>query len=187
MARLNATFSAVDIARYYPAAPPLATPTDLRSSHVSAVIEAVNPLIADAFALYVKTKNFHWHVSGPHFRDYHLLFDEQADDIFASIDVLAERVRKIGGTTLRSIGNIAALQTITDDDEPFVPPLDMVLRLLADNQHIAEMQRRAIAVCDEHQDTPTGNILQELLDHTERRIWFLFEASRHGDASGSVR
>jgi starvation-inducible DNA-binding protein len=178
MARLNATLSPADIERYYPPAPSLATPTGLRSSAVSAVVEAVNPLIADAFALYVKTKNFHWHVSGPYFRDYHLLFDEQAADILEGIDVLAERVRKLGGTTLRSIGNIAAMQTVIDDDEAFVTPADMVLRLLADNQHIAEMQRRAIAVCDDQRDTPTGNILQDLLDHTERRVWFLFEVSR---------
>ena len=187
MARTNAALSPADIARYYPAAPPLATPTDLEPRHVSAVVEAINPLIADAFALYVKTKNFHWHVSGPQFRDDHLLFDEQAEDIFAAIDVLAERVRKIGGTTLRSIGAIAALQTIVDDDEAYVTPRDMLLRLLADNQHIAEMQRRAIAVCDEQQDTPTGNILQELLDHTERRIWFLFETSRRDEAFRSER
>lgn len=157
---------------------PLATPTDLPSSAVSAVVEAVNPLIADAFALYLKTKNFHWHAAGPHFRDYHLLFDEQAEGVLESIDVLAERVRKLGGTTLRSIGNVAAWQTIDDDDEHFVPPAEMVLRLLADNRHMAQMQRRAIAVCDEQGDSPTGNILQDLLDQTERRIWFLFEVSR---------
>ena len=178
MARLDATLSPTDIEQYYPAVSPLDTPTDLTRREVSAVVEAVNPLIADAFALYVKTKNFHWHASGAHFRDYHLLFDEQAEDIFDSIDVLAERVRKLGGTTLRSIGNIAALQTIADDNDAFVSADDMVVRLLSDNIHIAEMQRRAIAICDEHRDSPTGNILQDLLDKTERRIWFLFEVSR---------
>jgi starvation-inducible DNA-binding protein len=161
-----------------PTAGPLATPTELTKGEVSAVVAAVNPLIADAFALYVKTKNFHWHASGSHFRDYHLLFDEQADAIFDSIDVLAERVRKLGGTTIRSIGDISHRQTIADDDDAFVPPQAMVERLLADNRHIAEQQRAAITVCDEHRDSPTGNILQDLLDQTERRIWFLFEISR---------
>ena len=156
----------------------LATPTDLSNKEVGAVVDAVNPLIADAFALYVKTKNFHWHLSGVHFRDLHLLFDEQADAILDSIDPLAERVRKLGGTTIRSIGNISRQQTIPDDDDEFVPPQAMVQRLLADNRHIAERQRAAIAVCDEHRDTPTGNLLQDLLDQTERRIWFLFEIAQ---------
>ncbi len=156
----------------------LATPTDLKPESVRAVTETVNPLIADAFALYVKTKNFHWHLSGPRFRDYHLLFDEQAATILESIDVLAERVRKLGGTTIRSIGHISELQTITDDKDDFVPPGEMIRRLLADNRHIAEQQRAAIGVCDSHEDTPTGNILQEILDETERRIWFLFELSQ---------
>ena len=156
----------------------LATPTGLTDWEVGAVVAAVNTLIADAFALYVKTKNFHWHASGPHFRDYHLLFDEQAEGILDSIDLLAERVRKLGGTTIRSIGDIAERQTIPDNDGEFVPPQAMVQRLVADNRHIAERQRAAIAVCDEHRDTPTGNLLQELLDQTERRIWFLFEISR---------
>lgn len=167
--------------RSYPAPPPLATPTDLKAEEVQAVAEAVNPIIADAFALYVKTKNFHWHLAGSHFRDYHLLFDEQAEDIFASIDILAERVRKIGGTTIRSISHISALQTIPDDNDDFVPPLEMMNRLLADNRHIAEVIRHAIDVCDENRDTPTGNLLQEILDQTERRIWFLFEIFQGGD------
>ena len=153
----------------------LATPTDLTNQEVSAVVAAVNPLIADAFALYVKTKNFHWHLSGVHFRDLHLLFDEQADAILDSIDPLAERVRKLGGTTIRSVGDISRQQTIPDDDDAFVAPLEMVRKLLADNRHIAERQRAAIAVCDDHRDTPTGNLLQDVLDQTERRIWFLFE------------
>jgi starvation-inducible DNA-binding protein len=161
------------------AAPPqLATPTDLHQDEVQAVCDAVNPLVADAFALYVKTKNFHWHVTGPHFRDYHLLLDEQADSIFASIDVLAERVRKIGGTTIRSVRQISALQTIEDDDSDFVPAEEMIERLITDNRHIAERQRAAIEVCDRNRDTPTGNLLQEMLDQTERRIWFLYEASQ---------
>src|SRR5207302_1511601 len=151
----------------------LATPTDLKPGEVKAVTAAVNRLIADGFALYVKTKNFHWHVASSHFRDYHLLLDEQADAIFASIDVLAERVRRIGGTTIRSITHIGQLQTIDDDNEGFVVPEQMIQRLIADNRHIAERQRAAIAVCDENRDTPTGNILQDILDQTEKRIWFL--------------
>lgn len=160
---------------------PLATPTDLGPDEVRAVVEAVNPLIADSIALYVKTKSFHWHVSGPHFRDYHLLFDEQAEAILESVDILAERLRKIGGGTIRSIGHIATLQTIGDDDDEFVPPLEMVRRLLEDNRSMAEHQRAAIEVCDDKRDTPTGNVLQEILDQTERRIWFLFEVSQVGE------
>jgi len=157
----------------------LATATDLQPDDTRAVADAVNPLIADAFALYVKTKNFHWHLSGPRFRDYHLLFDEHAAVILDSIDVLAERVRKIGGVTLRSIGHISQLQTIPDDNETSVPAMEMIRRLLADNRRMAESQRAAIEVCDRHRDTPTGNLLQEILDQTERRIWFLFEISQH--------
>ena len=154
---------------------PLATPTDLRLEEVQAVCDAVNPLIADALALYVKTKNFHWHVSGPHFRDYHLLFDEQADSILQSVDVLAERLRRIGGTTIRSIAHVSQLQTIGDDNDEFVTPEQMIQRLLDDNRRMAEMQRAAIEVCDDNRDTPTGNRLQEILDETEKRVWFLHE------------
>jgi starvation-inducible DNA-binding protein len=161
--------------RLYPSASQLATPTDLKPDEVQAVTEAVNPLIADSFAFYVKAKNFHWHLSGSHFRDYHLLFDEQAEAVFASIDDLAERVRKIGGTTIRSVAHISRLQTIADDNDEFVPAGEMVRRLLADNRHLAERQRAAIAVCDKNRDSPTSNLLQEILDGTERRTWFLFE------------
>ncbi len=157
---------------------PLATPTDLRAEEVRAVCQAVNPLIADAFALYVKTKNFHWHVAGSHFRDFHLLLDEQADSILDSIDTLAERVRRIGGTTLHSIGHISRLQTIGDDNDEFVLPEQMIDRLLADNRHIAEMQRAAITVCDKNRDSATSNRLQEILDGTEKRVWFLYEVSQ---------
>jgi starvation-inducible DNA-binding protein len=156
----------------------LATPTDLKPDEIQAVTQAVNPLIADAFALYVKTKNFHWHLSGSHFRDYHLLFDEQAEVLFASIDVLAERIRKIGGTTIRSISHIVQLQTISDDNDEFVPAGEMVKRLLADNRHLVEMQRAAIVICDKNRDSPTSNLLQEILDETERRVWFLYEAGQ---------
>jgi starvation-inducible DNA-binding protein len=165
----------VVVKRTFPATRALTTPTDLRSDAVQAVTEAVNPLIADAFALYVKTKNFHWHLSGPHFRDFHLLFDEQAEVILESIDILAERIRKIGGTTIRSITHVSQLQTIPDDNDEFVSAEDMVRRLMTDNRHMAEQQRAAIAVCDRHGDSPTGNLLQDILDQTERRTWFLFE------------
>ena len=162
----------------------LATPTDLRLEEVQAVCDAVNPLIADALALYVKTKNFHWHLSGSHFRDYHLLLDEQADSILESVDILAERVRRVGGTTIRSIGHISQLQTIGDDNDGFVPPEQMIERLLGDNRHIAEMQRAAIAVCDKNRDTATSNRLQEVLDLTEKRVWFLHEVGQDAVQSG---
>ena len=157
---------------------PLSTLTDLKPEEVSKVADAVNPLIADAFAVYVKTKNFHWHLSGSHFRDYHLLLDEQADTIFASIDVLAERMRKIGATSIRSIGHISKLQTVEDNDDEFVAPADMIKILLADNDTMARNMRAAIEVCDDNRDSPTGNILQDLLDQTERRKWFLFEIAQ---------
>ena len=159
----------------FPAPAQLATMTDLTSQEAKAVTEAVNPLIADVFALYVKTKNFHWHLSGSHFRDYHLLFDEQAEAIFEAIDIMAERVRRIGGTTIRSIGHIAQLQTIEDDNNDFVPAGVMVRQLMEDNAHMAKMIRDAIAVCDKNRDSATSNVLQEILDETERRKWFLFE------------
>ncbi len=149
--------------------------TDLTPKEAQAVTEAVNPLIADAFALYVKTKNFHWHLAGSHFRDYHLLFDEQADAIFASIDIMAERVRRVGGTTIRSISHIGQLQTIEDDNNDFVPAGEMVKRLMEDNGHMAKTIRDAITVCDKNRDSATSNALQEILDETERRKWFLFE------------
>jgi starvation-inducible DNA-binding protein len=159
----------------YPASRQLATVTDLTSKEAQAVTEAINPLIADAFALYVKTKNFHWHLSGSHFRDYHLLFDEQADTIFESIDIMAERVRRVGGTTIRSISHIGQLQTIEDDNDDFVPAGQMIKRLMDDNAHIAQQIRAAIEVCDKHRDSASSNALQEILDETERRKWFLFE------------
>jgi starvation-inducible DNA-binding protein len=162
----------------YPAPKELATPTDLKPDEVRAVVEAVNVLIADAFALYTKTKNFHWHLATSHFRDYHLLFDEHADSIFESIDPLAERVRRIGGTTIRSITHISQLQTIEDDNNDFVDSDRMIKELLNDNRHLAEMQRAAITLCEQNRDTPTSNVLQDILDQTERRIWFLWEISR---------
>ena len=149
-----------------------------------AIAKAVNGLLADAFALYVKTKNFHWHVSGPHFRDYHLLLDEQAEQIFATTDELAERVRKLGGITLRSIGDIARHQSLKDNDETFVAPNDMLLELVADNKTMAAAMRKAHELCDEHGDVGTASLLETFIDATERRTWFLFEASRDPDASG---
>ena len=159
----------------YPAPTQLATETDLSPQEAKAITEAVNPLIADAFALYVKTKNFHWHLYGSHFRDYHLLLDEQADAIFESIDIMAERVRKVGGTTIRSISHIGHLQTIEDDNSDVVPAGEMVRILMKDNGHIAKMIRDAITVCDKNRDSPTSNLLQDILDKTERRKWFLYE------------
>lgn len=164
----------------FPAPKQLSTPTDLAPEQVQAVVEAVNPLIADAFALYVKTKNYHWHLATSHFRDYHLMLDEQAESIFASIDPLAERMRRIGATTIRSINHISQLQTISDDNDEFVMPEQMIQRLMEDNRHIARLQRAAIDICDENHDAPTGNILEEVLDETEKRIWFLYEVSQGG-------
>ena len=162
----------------------LDTPTDLSPEAIEAVSTALNAILADAFALYLKTKNFHWHVSGPHFRDYHLLLDEQAEQIFATTDELAERVRKIGGTTLRSIGHIAKLQSIKDNDEDFVPPLEMLRELMADNKAVAHAMREAHKIADEHEDAATAGLLENFIDATERRTWFLFEASRGADKTG---
>lgn len=157
---------------------PLKTPTDLPNESAQAVAKALNGLLADAFALYLKTKNFHWHVSGPHFRDYHLLLDEQAAQIFATTDPLAERVRKLGGRTLRSIGEIAKAQTIKDNDADYVAPRDMLLELMDDNKKVAEALREAHKVCDDHDDVASASLLEVYIDETERRTWFLFEASR---------
>ncbi len=159
----------------------LSTPTDLSPEATRAITEAINPLVADAFALYVKTKNFHWHLVSSHFRDYHLMFDEHADQIFATIDPLAERVRKIGGTTIRSIGHIGALQTIKDDDADCVLPVDMLRELIADNKSMAAAMRSAHEVCDDKKDVATASLLEVFIDETERRVWFLFETSQGGE------
>ncbi len=158
--------------------PDLDTPTDLSPEAVEKISAAVNPLIADAFALYLKTKNFHWHVSGRHFRDYHLMLDEQGEAIFGTIDELAERVRKIGGTTMRSIGQVAKLQTIKDNDETYVPPRDMLRELMEDNKKTVANMRKAHEVADKYNDSATASILENFIDAAERRTWFLFEASR---------
>jgi starvation-inducible DNA-binding protein len=160
------------------AAKRIATPTDLSPAESKDVAKAVNALIADSFALYLKTKNFHWHMNGPQFRDFHLLLDEQADQILQTIDVLAERVRKTGGTTLRSIAHISRLQSIKDDDDEFVSAPKMIERLLADNRHMAERQRAAVELTEKRRDFPTSNFLQDMLDQTERRVWFLFEITQ---------
>lgn len=158
--------------------PDLDTPTDLSPQATKKVSEALNVLLADAFALYLKTKNFHWHISGRHFRDYHLLLDEQSDQIFATTDQLAERVRKIGGTTLKSIGQVAKLQTIKDNNEDYVPPREMLRELMQDNKHVAAAMRKAHEICDEAGDVASASILEVFIDETERRTWFLFEATR---------
>ena len=157
---------------------PLTTPTDLKSNAVRDVSAALNILLADMFALYMKTKNFHWHVSGPHFRDYHLLLDEQGDQIFAATDAIAERVRKIGGTTLRSIGQVARLQRVLDNDAPYVTPLDMLAELRDDNKQLTSNLREAHALCDEHNDVASASLLENWIDEAERRTWFLYEATR---------
>jgi starvation-inducible DNA-binding protein len=159
-------------------APELDTPTDLSPDAVKKISVALNGLLADAFALYLKTKNFHWHVSGRHFRDYHLLLDEQSEQIFATTDELAERVRKVGGTTLRSIGQIAKLQTIADNDEDFVPAREMLRELMNDNKKMAAAMRKAHKVVDDAEDAASAGLLENFIDETERRTWFLFEASR---------
>jgi starvation-inducible DNA-binding protein len=153
----------------------LETPTDLKSDGVEAICEALRPLLADVFALYVKTKNFHWHMSGPHFRDYHLLLDEHADQVFAMTDPIAERARKIGGTTLHSISNIAEHQRLKDNNDEFVTPVDMLRELCDDNQQLTRSLRAAHEVCDEHGDVATTSLIEVWIDETERRTWFLFE------------
>jgi starvation-inducible DNA-binding protein len=157
---------------------PLQTPTDLKAEGVREISGALNILLADAFALYLKTKNFHWHISGPHFRDYHLWLDEQGDQIFAITDAIAERVRKIGGTTVRSIGEISRLQRIQDNDAEFMTPLDMLAELRDDNKELVAKMRATHALCEEHHDVATASSLEVWTDEAERRSWFLFEATR---------
>jgi starvation-inducible DNA-binding protein len=163
---------------------PLATPTDLNPAATRDISGAMNAILADTFALYLKTKNFHWHLSGPHFRDYHLMLDEQAAEIFATTDPLAERVRKIGGATLRSIGDISKNQSLEDNDETYVGPAEMLRELMADNKKVAAAMRRAHKLCDDHEDVATASLLEMYIAATEKRTWFLFEASREADDSG---
>ncbi len=157
---------------------PLETPTDLTAEATRDISGALNAILADVFALYLKTKNFHWHMSGHHFRDYHLLLDEQADQLFAMTDVVAERVRKIGGLTLHSIGEISRIQRVLDNDAEYVEPLDMLAELADDNKTFAARLRETHNVCDEHRDVATASFIEVWIDETERRTWFLFEATR---------
>jgi len=156
----------------------LNTPTDLGEKSAREISGALNALLADVFALYLKTKNYHWHMSGPHFRDYHLLLDEQSVQIFAMTDDIAERVRKVGGTTLRSIGHIARLQRISDNDADFVTPQDMLAELRQDNVQLLSEMRRTHELCDEAGDVASASLLENWIDETERRAWFLFESAR---------
>ena len=162
----------------------LLTPTDLKAAATKDIAGAMNAILADVFALYLKTKNFHWHMSGPHFRDYHLLLDEQGDQLFAMTDAIAERVRKVGGATIRSIGHIARLQRVSDNDAEYVEPEDMLAELREDSKTLAARLREAHSVCDEHKDIATASLIEVWIDETERRTWFLFEASRHADSTG---
>lgn len=163
---------------------PLGTPTDLPSNATQDISGALTTLLADMFALYLKTKNFHWHMSGQHFRDYHLLLDEQGEQIFAATDAIAERVRKIGGTTLRSIGQISRLQRVLDNDADYVTPLDMLAELRDDNKQLAAHMRETHGLCDEHGDVASASLLETWIDEAERRTWFLFEASHSGEPAG---
>ncbi len=162
----------------------LATPTDLSAAATRDIAGALNTMLADVFALFLKSKNFHWHMSGPHFRDYHMLLDEQADQLFAMTDPLAERVRKIGGRTIRSIAHIARTQTVLDNDEDQVQPLDMLAELCEDNKQLAARMRNVHDLCNEHRDIASASLIEAWIDETERRTWFMFEASRRGDATG---
>jgi starvation-inducible DNA-binding protein len=155
--------------------PKLAVPSDLNEKARQKIADSVNPLVADAFALYVKTKSFHWHLSGSHFRDYHLLFDEQAEQIFATIDLLAERVRKLGRLTIRSVGEINHLKNVEDNNAAFVTPQQMIKELMEDNKAMIKRMREAHKVCDEGNDVATASLLEVFIDETERRTWFLFE------------
>ncbi len=159
---------------------PLVTPSDLGAKAAAEIAGGMNAVLADVWALYLKTKNFHWHMSGPHFRDYHLLLDEQADQLYAMSDPIAERIRKVGGNTLRSIGHIARLQRVKDNDADYVDPLDMLAELREDNQQLAARLREVHDVVDEARDIATASLIENWIDETERRVWFLFEASRRG-------
>ena len=159
----------------------LDTPTSLGSNATRDLSGALTTLLADVFALYVKTKNFHWHMSGPHFRDYHELLDEQSEQIFGMTDDMAERVRKIGGTTLRSVGQIARLQRVADNDAEFVSPQDMLAELREDNKDLSQRMREVHELCNGHGDVATASLLENWIDEAERRTWFLYEATRHGE------
>lgn len=159
-------------------AAPLHTPTDLGQQTSTEIAAALTGVLADVFALYLKTKNFHWHLSGPHFRDYHLMLDEQGDQIFAMTDALAERARKVGGTTLRSIGHIARVQRLLDNDADYVTPQDMLAELAEDNRSLTGFLRAAHAVCETYNDVASASLIEVWIDETERRSWFLYESTR---------
>ena len=178
------TSAAVPVPRSTPVALPLATPSDLEAAATTAITVGLNGILADVFALYMKTKNFHWHMSGPHFRDYHLLLDEQAEQLFAMSDPLAERVRKLGRMTLRSTGHVGRLQRVKDNDAEYVEPSAMLAELCDDNKGLTARMRETHDVCDEHKDIATASLLEVWIDETERRTWFLFEAGRPVDSAG---
>ena len=157
---------------------PLTVPTDLTRSAVKDIAGAMNAILADVFALYLKTKNFHWHMSGPHFRDYHLLLDEHGDQLYAMTDPIAERIRKLGGLTIKSIGQISRIQRVLDNDADYVDPADMIAELAEDNETLAARLREAHNVCDEHRDVATASLIEVWIDETERRTWFLSEIKR---------
>jgi starvation-inducible DNA-binding protein len=157
---------------------PLTVPTDLTRSAVKDIAGAMNAILADVFALYLKTKNFHWHMSGPHFRDYHLLLDEHSDQLYAMTDPIAERIRKLGGLTIKSIGQISRIQRVLDNDADYVDPADMIAELAEDNQTLAARLREAHNVCDEDRDVATASLIEVWIDETERRTWFLTEIKR---------
>ncbi|QMV17647.1 DNA starvation/stationary phase protection protein [Granulicella sp. 5B5] len=157
---------------------PLTTPSDIDPASVKEITGALNALLADTFSLYLKTKNFHWHMSGPHFRDYHLLLDDHGDQLFAMTDEVAERARKLGGTTIRSIGHIARLQRIPDNDADYVTPLDMLSELHEDEKAFTLSMRAAHALCDDAGDVATASLLENWIDQSQRRSWFLFETTR---------
>lgn len=163
---------------------PLATPTDLKAGATRDIAAAMNAVLADVFAMYLKTKNFHWHMSGPHFRDCHLMLDDQADQLYAMTDPIAERIRKVGGRTLRSIGHIARSQRVLDNDADFVEPADMLAELRDDNQALAANLRTAHDLCNEHRDIASASLIEVWIDETERRTWFLFESTRPADSTG---
>jgi starvation-inducible DNA-binding protein len=163
---------------------PLLTPTDLKAGATKDIAAAMNGVLADVFALYLKTKNFHWHMSGPHFHDYHVMLDEQADQLYAMTDPIAERIRKLGGSTLRSIGHISRTQRILDNDAEYVEPSDMLAELCDDSKTLAARLREVHDVCDEHRDIASASMIEVWIDETERRTWFLFESGRASDSSG---
>jgi starvation-inducible DNA-binding protein len=176
--KLRSFYMATSTKKPSAASAALTTPTDLGNDARKQVAEGLTRLLADVFSLFVKTKNFHWHVSGPHFRDYHLLLDDQAQFVYDMIDPIAERARKLGGTTLRSVGQISTLKRLADNDADFVPPIDMLNELRADNESLVKYMRELHELCDDKEDVATASLIENWIDQTEERVWFLFEATR---------